>query len=78
MDMMVIQLAEWFRKLNESAKCSTQEAVSTCKFSALLCYQPGTNNKISAVSSWAGNKRQSCQWLGSVNMIWQWKWLKWL
>lgn len=68
-DVMVIQLVEWFRKWNESAKCSTWEAVSTCKFSALLRYQPGTN-KISAENSWAGNKRQRCHWLRTVNMTW--------
>lgn len=54
-DGMVIQLVEWFWEWNESAKRRTEMAVSTRKFSALPCCQPGTNNKISAVSLWAEN-----------------------
>lgn len=44
---------------------------------ALRFFYHYTNN-VSAVSSWIGNERQTCQWLRTLSMIGQWKWLKWL
>lgn len=83
-DVMVFLLVEWFRKWNKSAKCSIgRQSAPVC---SLPCCATCTENKISyyyahnisAVSSWTGNERQICHGLRTVNMIGQWKWLKWL